>query len=47
MSNVKKLIAGMTAAAIVAGQALSAVVYGATGLNDPEFTSALSWMYNN
>lgn len=47
MLNFKKLFASAAAAAIVATQAMSAVVYGADSLNDPEFDSALSWMYEN
>lgn len=45
MYTFKKLFAGVSAAAIVATQAMTAVVYGATGLNDPEFDAALAWMY--
>lgn len=45
--NFKKIFASATAVAVVASQALTAVVYGAAGLNDPEFDSALTWMYEN
>ena len=47
MRNLKKLLATVSAAAVVATQAMTAVVYGATGLNDPEFDKALAWMNEN
>jgi len=42
----KKLIASVSAAAIVATQALSAVVYGATNVS-AELQSAVNWMIQN
>lgn len=47
MHNFKKFLATATAVAVISTQALSAVVYGATSISDPEFDAALSWMYDN
>lgn len=47
MHNFKKFLATATAVAVISTQAMSAVVYGATSISDPEFDAALSWMYDN
>lgn len=47
MHNFKKFLATATAVAVISTQAMSAVVYGASSINDPEFDAALSWMYDN
>jgi len=47
MTQFRKVLAIASAAAIVATQAMSAVVYGASASFDPEFASALNWMNTN
>lgn len=42
----KKLIATSAAAAVVASQVLTAAVYGAPTVNDPEMIDAISWGYD-
>jgi len=44
MANFKKLLASVSATAIIATQAMSAVVYWANASFDPEFGKALTWM---
>lgn len=44
--NLKKLFAGLTAIAVVAGFALATPSANGQLINDPEFDAALDWAYN-